>query len=482
MKKFLPFILLFAVAFSLCGYGCEKERDRTVYEINCELSGNVLTGSETVEFYNFTDNAFGTLKFNLYGNAFRKDAEFSPVARQYASKAYPSGKSYGDMRINGVTGESGALEYEICGQDENILSVALPEEVFPGDRASVTVDFTLSLAEVVARTGVNADTVNLANFYPALCGIQDGAFYECVYYSNGDPFFSDCADYTVTLAADENMVVAATGVAVKTERETGKNVTTYKAENVRSFAFVLSEKFESVTDKSTGADITYYYYKDENPSLALNAAVQAASFFAEKFGAYPYPAFSVVQTHFIQGGMEFPGLAMVSDALESKAYLEVIVHETAHQWWQSVVGNNEIEYGFLDEGLAEYSVIAFYETHPEYGFTRANLVESAERTYKTFCTVYDKLFGKVNTVMPRSLKDFDSEYEYVNVAYVKPAIMYDVLRTTIGDEKFFGGLKRYYADFAFKNAVPSDLVASFTRVGADVEGFFDGFFNGKAVL
>ena len=210
--------------------------------------------------------------------------------------------------------------------------------------------------------------------------------------------------------------------------------------------------------------------------------MQAATFFAEKFGAYPYPAFSVVQTHFIQGGMEFPGLAMVSDALESKAYLEVIVHETAHQWWQSVVGNNEIEYGFLDEGLAEYSVIAFYETHPEYGFTRANLVESAERTYKTFCTVYDKLFGKVNTVMPRSLKDFDSEYEYVNVAYVKPAIMYDVLRTTIGDAKFFGGLKRYYADFAFKNAVPSDLVASFTRVGADVEGFFDGFFNGKAVL
>ena len=84
--------------------------------------------------------------------------------------------------------------------------------------------------------------------------------------------------------------------------------------------------------------------------------------------------------------------------------------------------------------------------------------------------------------MLRDLSEFKSEYEYVNVAYVKPTIMYDCLRATLGDARFFKGLRRYYEDFAFKNAAPADLVASFNKVGADTEGFFEGFFNGKAII
>ena len=117
-----------------------------------------------------------------------------------------------------------------------------------------------------------------------------------------------------------------------------------------------------------------------------------------------------MQTQFVQGGMEYPALVMISDNLESNAYGEVIVHETAHQWWQTVVGNNEIEYGFLDEGLAEYSVVIFFEAYPKYGITRSQMIKSAEQTYKIFCSVTDKLMGKVNTVMLRNLGEFSSEY------------------------------------------------------------------------
>ena len=180
--------------------------------------------------------------------------------------------------------------------------------------------------------------------------------------------------------------------------------------------------------------------------------------------------------------MEFPALVMISDDLETNAYGEVIVHETAHQWWQTVVGNNEIEHGFLDEGLAEYSVVLFYENHPEYNMTRQALIQSAEQTYKVFCSVSDKLFGKVNTVMLRSLKDFTSEYEYVNMAYIKPCIMYDTLRKTTGEEKFFKGLKRYYESYKFENATPDDLVGVYEKIGADSNGFFKSFFEGTVII
>ena len=110
------------------------------------------------------------------------------------------------------------------------------------------------------------------------------------------------------------------------------------------------------------------------------------------------------------------------------------------------------------------------------------MVDSAELTFKSFCTVYDKLYNKVDTSMLRALNEYSSEYEYVNIAYIKPVIMYDTLRTTVGDKKFFSALKKYYETYSFKNATPYDLVGAFEKCGADANGYFKSFFEGKALI
>ena len=484
MKK-TALVLTILIALCACFnlYGCKKQNDsRTTYNINCTLNKNVLSGMETVGFYNDTENSFTELKFNLFGNAYRKDAKYSPIAPEYTSRAYPNGINYGDMRINSVKCSGKDLEFSVGGEDQNILTVKLIEEVFPEERVNVSIDFTLNLANVIARTGVNVKTINLANFYPILCAIDDGSFYECLYYAIGDPFYSDCADYTVTLTADKDYVVAASGKKSSEKVSADTATRTYKISNARSFAFTLSKNFQVITDTSTGVEINYYYYDDGEPEKSIGYAVNALKTFTNLFGTYPYSTYSVVKTPFVQGGMEFPALTMIADDLDGMPYGEVIVHETAHQWWQTAVGNNEIEYGFLDEGLAEYSVVLFYEKFPEYGYTRESLIKASEDTYKVFCTVSDKVFGKVNTVMIRSLKDFGGEYEYVNIAYVKPCIMYDTLRKTVGDARFFTALRRYYSSYKFKNATPHDLVGAFEKTGADTNGFFQSFFDGKVII
>ena len=460
---------------------CKVDGNSTTYHIDAKLSGNTLTATEKVSFFNNTDNAFKELKFNLYGNAFRDDAKSRPISAQYEYKAYFNGRSHGDMQIHKVYNQTD-LEFGVGGEDYNILTVTLPEEVYPNERAEVVIEYTLNLANVIARTGVNKKTINLGNFYPILCGITDGAFYECVYYSSGDPFYSDVADYTVTLEYDKDYVVASSGKVTYHEEKENVYKTEYNINNARSFAMVLCKDFQSVKESVNGIEVTYYYYEDATPDKSLKTSVESLKFFSEKFGAYPYSTYSVVQTAFIQGGMEFTALTFISDEEKDGAYLEVIVHETAHQWWETAVGNNEIEYGFLDEGLCEYSVITFYENHPDYGMSRQDMVEQALKSVKAYCTVYDKLFKEVNTSMIRNLKDFTSEYEYVNVAYLMPCVMYDGLRNTIGEEKFFDGLRRYYKDYKFKNATPDDLIASFIKVGADAEGYLNSFFNGKAII
>ncbi len=471
--------LILAVCLPVAGCGVQSKS--TTYEIDGVFSGNTLTATEKISFYNNTDNAFSELKFNLYGNAFRDEAKYRPISAQYEYKAYFNGISHGYMQINRVYNQTD-LEFSIGGEDCNILTVQLLEEVYPNERADVTIEYTLNLANVIARTGVNKKTINLGNFYPILCGITDGSFYECVYYANGDPFYSDVADYSVTLEYEKDFVVASSGKAISHTEKENTFVTEYKIQNARSFAMVLCKDFQSVKEQVGGTEVTYYYYDDQTPDKSIKAAVDALTFFSEKFGGYPYSTYSVVQTSFIQGGMEYSALTFISDEEKDSAYLEVIVHETAHQWWQVAVGNNEIEYGFLDEGLTEYSVICFYENHLDYGMSREDMVDQAVKSVKAYCTVYDKLFKEVNTSMVRNLKDFSSEYEYVNVAYLMPCVMYDGLRETAGEQKFFDGLKRYYKDYKFKNATPDDLIASFIKSGIDAEGYLKSFFLGNAII
>ena len=60
--------------------------------------------------------------------------------------------------------------------------------------------------------------------------------------------------------------------------------------------------------------------------------------------------------------------------------------------------------------------------------------------------------------------------------------MYDLLRKTLGDNKFFGGLKKYYSEYKFKNAEPCDLVGVYQKIGANAEGFLQSFIDGKEIL
>lgn len=482
MKKLSILLILITIASIIPLSACGKtEKSISEYHISCLLDGDKLTGEESVRFYNDADTSFSELKFNLFANAYRKGAKYSPIGKEYMRVAYPSGESYGEIQILSVTGGEN-LNYEVCGEDQNVLKVSLGEEVFPGESVTVNIKYEIKIANVIARLGINNKTINLAEFYPILCAKDKDGFYECLYYDLGDPYYSECADYYVDFSADEKYSVAHSGELVSATTHEGVARHSFKLENARSFAMVLSENFESISADVDGVTVNYYYYDDDAPLSSIEYAVKSIKTFGSLFGKYAYGVYSVVKTPFVQGGMEFPTLVMISDSVEKPSYGEVIVHETAHQWWQTAVGNNEIEYAFMDEGLAEYSTVLFYENNPEYNLNRKTLMDISDKNYKSFCTVYDKLFGDKNTTMKRSLKDFSGEYEYVNIVYIKGCIMFDEVRKCVGDEVFFTGLKNYYSDNKYKIATPIDIIYAFRSAGASAEKIIEGFINGKAII
>ena len=484
MKKILGWVLIFVCAILSVSMlsGCEKEENaRTRYEIIAEYvpENRTLTGTAKVTFENWTDNEFSVLKFQLYPNAYRKDALYSPVSSAYKSAAYYAGESYGEMVISSVHGSKG---WEVMGEDENILYAYLERPLYPGDKVVLDIGFLVKLATVNHRTGVTVHTVNLGNFFPILCGIKHGGFVETVYYSDGDPFYSDCADFKVTLTAPKEYTVAATGALVEERTLESKKEHTTSALNVRDFAMVLSDNFRVSSTKVGETTLAYYYYDDKKPTETLDLIEESFTFFEKTFGEYPYGNYAVAQTGFCFGGMEYPCLAFISDSLVEEGKTRAIVHETAHQWWYGVVGSDAIEEAWQDEGLAEYSTLLFFEEYEKYGFTREGLVKEALGEYRSYYDVYGSVLGRADTRMSRHLKEFISDYEYKCLTYDKSVVMWDTLRKSIGEKKLIDGLRKYYTACRFQMASPQDLMGAFEKTGTDVGGFFESFLQGKSIL
>lgn len=393
------------------------------------------------------------------------------------TSAYYAGESYGGMEVTGVENCSG---WDISGEDENILVVNLAEPLYPDGRVTVNISYTLQLAKVNHRTGVTQNCVNLGNFYPVACAYFEDGFLECPYYACGDPFVSECADYDVTLECAEKFTAAASGQKISETLEGGRRKAQYSLKNARDFAFVLSDKFRVEQKECGDVTVSYYYTSDGDPQRSLTAAVKSLEYFSSEFGGYAYPTLSVVQTGFCYGGMEYPALTMIAEgAGEDGVY--TIVHENAHQWWYAMVGSNQLTNAWQDEGLAEYSTLMFFETNPDYGYTRTGLVGSATRSYRAYFSVYNQLNGGVDTAMNRNLSAYSGEFEYNNITYNKALIMFDTVRTALGDEKFKAGLKSYFNDNCGKIAPYEGLIAAFCAQG-DVEGMFNSFIEGKIII
>lgn len=452
-----------------------------MYEIIAEYvpENGTLAGTVKVTFENPTDNALDVLKFQLYPNAYRKGASYIPVAVTDRPRAYYKGESYGEMVISSV---NGGKNWEVMGEDENILYVFLERALFPNEKVVLDIGFITKLATVEHRLGVGKQTVNLGNFFPILCGIKRGGFYETLYYDLGNPFYLDYANYKITLTVPKEYQVLSTGQEIEERTLESKKAHTMYASNVRDFAIVLSKNYRFKEEKIGDQTVTYAYYQDNVPDKTFAMIKEMFVYYEKTFGAYPYSQYTVAETGLCLSGAEYPCLTMMSDALNEEEKTETLAHEIAHQWWYAVVGSNAIEEAWQDESLARYASVLFFETHEKYGRKREDTVMGLLKEYRSYYDVYGSVLGRTDTKMKRHLSQYVNDFEYKCLSYHKGVVMWDTLRKSVGDAKFFTALKKYYRDNRYRIATPEDVIAAFERVGLDVRGYFESFWEGKNVL
>ena len=325
--------------------------------------------------------------------------------------------------------------------------------------------------------GYADDVLSLGSFwYPQLMVRSGGKWVGFRKPGPGDLLHAQASDFTVSfggLPEDVTVVASGTGDGRK-----------FHADGARDFAVLMSRDFVSETTEVMlgGKPVRVHGYvkragKRYLPDT-LEIAVTALKTFHRRFGPYPFDTLKVVEAPLCgnSGGMEYSGVASLRSGYfrilagtdrgegnedERREWREwtrrmmfelPLVHEIAHQWWAIGVGNDSLRHPFVDEALATWSSMLYFEDR--YGAERAGGI--SDRCLKDpllFCMEQGVEDAPAN--LPTS--GYRGMEQYGMVVYQKGALFYAELRRLMGDEAFFGGLRDYYGRFRFRLAGPDDL-------------------------
>lgn len=468
MKKFLLVVLMVLLVFMCfaCNKGAGKDLNNNKYIMDIVIDEDI-NAKQTLIFNNTLKDNLNELKFHLYANAYSENA---------ANKAYKDNLlKYGGIEIISLKANGNEAYYSL-NQDNDMMTVKIPK-LKMNEKVEVYMEYKLTLPECNLRLGKYNDMINLGNFYPVLAYYENDKWREDSFTIVGDPFLSSISDYEVTVTAPANMIIACTGDIESSD--VVENVKTIKvnAENVRDFALVASNKFNVMTKMVKKTTVYYYYYNDEEPGKTLNTAANALNLFSNAFGKYPYNSYRVVETAFAYGGMEYPMLAYISSSERDKE--NVVVHETAHQWWSLIVGNDSINESFIDEGLATFSASYYYllnkqedkfkEEQTRYNTNYLNFIKLKKASDPEYVP---------NMNMP--LKDFEAN-EYNAICYDKASVMFKTVYDFIGRKKFEKSLRIFYEENQYRVAKKENLYEAFNKgAGTDIGRIFESWIEGSA--
>ena len=412
----------------------------TAYDVTMRLQEHTLSLSETVDYRNDTGEVLTDLVLRTWVNAYSSE-ETSPAATEELYDAcYPGGFSAGYVTLYDVMWNGQGAAHEYLDEAKTALRVKIPP-LAPGERGQLLLRCVEKIPECAHRTGIVGNRWQLGNAVPLLSVYQDGAWRTDEYSPVGDPFVSSCANFSLTLYAPEGYVPACS--APLTLEKDGA----WRGELLaaRDIGLCVSPDYHQVSLQAGGVRLYSYADTEAGARRALTYAQRALETYAGLFGDYPYPALTLCSVDFPFGGMEYPGLCMISEGyyLDSRAdSLELLVaHEAAHQWFYALVGSDQAKEPWQDEALCEYAMLRYIRAR--YGQGSYDTL----RYYRVDSPMRENIPGSLTPGSPISY--FGSLSDYAAVVYGRGAAMLLALEEWLpgGADAF---LRAYAERFAFQ--------------------------------
>ena len=402
---------------------------------------STLTGTEDVRYFNRQSVSLDEIYFRLFAN-------------------YPG--SGGKIEITRLALDGAAVtpSYQV---QNTALKLPLSKPLAPNASASIHLEFTVAIPPVskghYADFGSDPAVVTLPSVYPLIPAYDAKGWHIQVPPAYGDLVYADISLYSVTITVPSKMNVIASGSTVDT-KDNGNGTTTWRIVGapMRDFDINLSEQLQRSSTVLGDTTVNSYYEAADTQSGkdALKFASDALRTFQNRFGPYPYRELDVIETPTTAGGIEYPGIVVIGRSLYSNSnqrdFFEfATVHEVSHQWWYAMVGNDQVNFPWVDEALAQYSTLLYEEN-----LRGKPAAQGMLRNY--FQGLYDRAKGGGRDAAVNQPVAAFNEDDYGAIVYGKGPLFYDAIRTKMGDDKFFQFLRTYFEQYRYKTALPDDIL------------------------
>ncbi|NUP48170.1 MAG: M1 family metallopeptidase [Catenulispora sp.] len=353
-------------------------------------------------------------------------------------------------RISALAGGRIAETTQNCTAYRLVLDAPLA----PGARGEV--GFTLAIDAPVRqdRFGVNGVDTYLGNALAVLAVKDENGWALPPYVNFGESYYSLAADYDVTLDHPARLQVPSSGTVAGEVSVAGDRLLTHvTAAKVRDFSWSAGAFQHDSVVTASGVTVDAYWPNSESDSRCrelMRYAADALDSYGKRFGAYPYPRFTIVFDEFGSAfdGMEYPNYVL------SSAHEGAVAHEVAHQWWFGLVGDDQYRHPWLDEAFAEYSAEEFQGgATPAHG---CDWIASDER-------------------MDASMEVFEKAGDplYHDAVYHEGTCMLYDLEHTIGRDAMNRVLRGLVDRYGYGVVRPEDVRAMAAEVsGKDLAGFW----------
>ncbi|MBK5285889.1 MAG: M1 family metallopeptidase [Bacteroidia bacterium] len=496
------------------------------YSINVSLNDvkHELSAFESITYINHSPDELKEIYFHLWPNGY-KNTE-TAFARQFDLQGSrkildADDKDLGFIDSLNFLVEGETVQWVYDSLHIDICKIILTHPLKSGDSINISTPFHVKLPSgKISRMGHIGQSYHISQWYPKPAVYDKYGWHPIPYLDQGE-FYSEFGSFDVSITLSKNYVVGATG-DLQTESEIffleekineTKNISVYQKDNsfpksdfdtktihytqnnVHDFAWFADKRFhvlrgEVELPQSKRIVNSWIMFTGNQPDLWKNALeyVNDATYYYSKWlGEYPYNNVTAVDgTISAGGGMEYPNITVIGTASNANELEVTIAHEVGHNWLYGILGSNERDHAWMDEGINTFYELRYVQTKHDSKSDRqddalpgmianTDLFGLKDITDKKLNELEYLLNARRNKDQPTDItSEKFSRLNYAGDVYAKTGLSFQYLRSYLGDSLFDSCMHTYFDQWKFRHPYPEDIKDIFeTITQKNLSWFFD---------
>ena len=499
MKKQILIVLLTLVTSTVIAQTYWQQEVNYKISVALDDQKHELQGNEEIEYINKSPYTLDVIYMHLWPNAYKNNHTM------FARQKVRDGSNEFYFASDDQRGFIDQLNFQIDGEaveiieDEqyiDIIKIKLNKPLVSGDKILITTPFRVKLPHTFSRLGHVKQSYQITQWYPKPAVFDPRGWHPMPYLDQGE-FYSEFGSFDVSITLPENYVVGATGI-LQNENEkawlldrTNLNVKEnevitsssstktlrYIQDNIHDFAWFADKNYnvakgEVVLPHSGRKVDTWYMYTsrfNKTREKGLKDLHDATYYYSKYVGDYPYTSVTAVTGALgAGGGMEYPMITVTQPS--------AIIHEVGHNWFYGILGSNERDNGWLDEGLNSffenktYQQQALQDTAKKEEKQKGSIQISLSDMHKISSEALET--RNINQPVHYTSNSYHSANYFVQL-YQKPVLLMRYLEDYLGEEVFVKCFHQYYKTWSFKHPHIEDMQKIFEDVsGKNLDWLF----------